>query len=215
VIGALFPDGVVVVVADAALAREPLDPAEAALTTRMAEARRREFALGRACARHALAALGVSGPVLRGDDRAPIWPAGVVGSLTHCDELCAAAVARVGEIVALGLDAELDAPLSERMGRRICTPAERLHLARLPGREPGVWEKLAFSAKESFYKAWYTLAHTGLGFRDVELRVDPDAARFSVRVLRDDKPGPRSAHGRFAFAPPHVVTAVTLRRGEP
>jgi 4'-phosphopantetheinyl transferase EntD len=214
VIEALFPEGVVVVVAGAAQAGEPLHPAEAALAGRMGDARRHEFALGRACARHALAVLGVPGPVLRGDDRAPIWPPGVVGSLTHCDALCAAAVAREGDIVAIGLDAELDAPLSDRLARRVCTSAERLHLARLPGREPGAWGKLAFSAKESFYKAWYTLARTGLGFRDVEVSIDPDAARFSVRVLRGDKPGPRTAQGRFAFAPPHVVTAVAIRRGE-
>jgi 4'-phosphopantetheinyl transferase EntD len=213
-IDALFPEGVVVAVASASMAGEPLHPAEAALAERMGDARRREFALGRACARHALAELGVSGPVLRGSDRAPIWPPGVVGSLTHCDALCAAAVARCGEVVALGLDAELDAPLGERVGRRVCTPAERSHVASLPGREPGVWEKLVFSAKESFYKAWYPLAHARLGFQDVELRIDPDAFRFCVRLLRDDKPGPRSARGRFAFAKAHVVTAVTLLRGE-
>jgi 4'-phosphopantetheinyl transferase EntD len=214
VIEALFPEGVVVVVATDPLAREPLHPDEAALAVRMGEARRREFALGRACARHALVRLGVPGPVLRGPDRAPVWPQGVVGSLTHCDLLCAAAVARSGDIVAIGLDAETDEPLSPRMGQRVCTEAERLHLARLPRRPAGTWEKLVFSAKESFYKAWYTIARSGLGFRDVEVHVDPGAGGFSARVLRDDKPGPRGGHGRFAFAPPHVVTAVVLLRGD-
>ncbi len=211
----LFPAGVVTVLASAAMAEEPLHPDEQPFAAATSEPRRREFALGRACARHALARLGVSGPVLRGDDRAPIWPRGVVGSLTHCDQLCAAAVAHRERVLSLGLDAELDSPLRERVAQRICTPDERAHLAELPEILPSGWEKLAFSAKESFYKAYYPVARSFLGFHDVGLRFDPEAQSFEVRLLRDDKPGPRRASGRFALAPPHVITAVTLPHRTP
>lgn len=211
-IEALFPPEVVTVEASEALAREPLHPDEAALAVGMSEARRQEFALGRACARHALARLGRPGPVLRRDDRAPIWPEGVVGSLTHCDGFCAAAVAKRGSVVALGLDAELDKPLRDRVGARVCTASERAHVADLPMLEPARWEKLVFSAKESFYKAYFPVARSFLGFQDVALRFDPEAQRFEARLLRDDKPGPRHASGRFALAAPHLITAVTLPR---
>jgi 4'-phosphopantetheinyl transferase EntD len=214
VIEALFPPGVVTVRAEEPMAREPLHPDEAALAVGMSDARRAEFALGRACARHALARLGLRGPVLRGADRAPIWPEGVVGSLTHCDDFCAAAVAERGAVLALGLDAESDAPLRDRVAKRICTPSERAHVAGLSGPDPALWEKLLFSAKESFYKAYFTLAQTFLGFQDVEIRLDPRAERFGVQVLREDKPGPHRATGRFALASPHVITAVTLLRDE-
>ncbi len=211
----LFPEGVIIVQAGDAKAEEPLHPDEQPFTARMSEPRRREFALGRTCARHALARLGVSGPVLRGDDRAPIWPPGVVGSLTHADNFCAAAVAHSEEVLSLGLDAELDDPLRERVAQRICTPDERAHLAELPELLPSGWEKLVFSAMESFYKAYYPVARSFLGFHDVGLRFDPEAQSFDARLLRDDKPGPRRASGRFAIAPPHVITAVTLPHPTP
>lgn len=213
-IEALFPPEVVTVEASEALAREPMHPDEAALAVSMSEARQQEFALGRACARHALARLGVRGPVLRSHDRAPIWPEGVVGTLTHCDGFCAAAVARRDSVVALGLDAELDTPLRDRVGERVCTASERAHVTGLPILEPARWEKLVFSAKESFYKAYFGLTQTFLGFQDVELCIDVDAGRFEARLLREDKPGPRRASGRFALAPPHVITAVTLLRDQ-
>jgi 4'-phosphopantetheinyl transferase EntD len=213
VIGPLFPPGVVTVVADETMADEPLHPEEARLAEHMSETRRGEFALGRACARRALAQLGISGPVLRDEGRAPIWPEGVVGSLTHCDDFCAAAVALRGEVLAIGIDAEPDTPLRDRVGARVCTAAEREHLAGLPGLEPARWEKLVFSAKESFYKAYFSLARSFLGFHDVEVRLDAEAESFEAVVLRHDKPGPHRAKGRFALAPPHVLTAVTLLRG--
>src|SRR5690242_4153856 len=71
-----------------------LFPAEAAQIQGAVEARRREFATGRHCARQALAALGVPAtPLLSGGHREPLWPAGVVGSITHCTGYRAAAVA--------------------------------------------------------------------------------------------------------------------------
>lgn len=74
---------------------------------RAVEGRRREFTTSRACARAALMQLGwrpraiPAGP--RGD---PHWPVGIVGSITHCDGYRAAAVGRVTDFVAIGIDAE-------------------------------------------------------------------------------------------------------------
>ena len=54
-----------------------------------------------------MAALGVRGdPVRRGADRAPQWPAGLVGSITHTVGYSAAVVARQGSLLSLGIDAE-------------------------------------------------------------------------------------------------------------
>lgn len=74
--------------------------------------RQREFATARSCARTALARLGVPPvPVLASPRGAPRWPAGVVGSITHCDGYRAAAVAYTRDVVSLGIDAEPDEPL--------------------------------------------------------------------------------------------------------
>jgi 4'-phosphopantetheinyl transferase EntD len=214
VIETLFPADVIAVEATAEMAEEPLHSEEAASTGRMSSDRLREFALGRACARAALGRLGAPlGPVLRGDDRAPVWPPGVVGSLSHCEGFCGVVVARQGAILGLGLDVERDAPLSTRAAERICTPAERDHLAGLPGRSVEAWAKLVFSAKESFYKCYYPLARKRLGFRDAAVRIDPEAQRFAVELVREDAPaaaGARHFTGHFRLAPPHVLTGVTL-----
>src|SRR5688500_12466696 len=65
--------------------------------------RRREFGTVRYCARRALRQLGVPPvAILPGADRAPRWPAGVVGSMTHCAGYRAAVVARSHELGGVG-----------------------------------------------------------------------------------------------------------------
>jgi 4'-phosphopantetheinyl transferase EntD len=212
---ALFPDEVVFVRADAELESEPLLAAEAAQARRMAAPRRREFALGRACARRALAELGFRDqPLLRGADRAPRWPAGIVGSLTHTQGFCAAAVARRGGLLALGLDAECER-LSPRAAQRVLAAAEREQLGQLPSPPACGSETLGFSAKESVFKALYPLSGVRLGFRDASLEFDPTARRFRVRLRPEREsalPAGTWLEGRYLVAEPYVVTSVVVRR---
>ena len=67
--------------------------------------RQREFAAGRAAAHTAMANLGVPPQaILNGDDRAPIWPEGLTGSITHTRGCAIAIVARNSDVRALGID---------------------------------------------------------------------------------------------------------------
>src|ERR671914_1172478 len=87
---------------------------EAAAVAGAGAERRREFGTVRYCARKALRQLGVPAvPILPDVDRAPRWPVGVVGSMTHCAGYRAAAVARSGELCGLGIDAEPGRPLPD------------------------------------------------------------------------------------------------------
>src|SRR5690348_13963037 len=88
-----------------------ISAAEAADVARAVLGRRVAFATGRACARRALARLEVTAFDLRnGLDRAPRWPTGIVGSITHTGPApggyCAVVVGRSRELAALGVDAE-------------------------------------------------------------------------------------------------------------
>src|SRR5262245_29080334 len=68
------------------------------------EVRVREFTLGRLCARRALEALGHAPvPILRGPGREPLWPDGLVGSITHTRRYCAAVVAPRTRLVSVGI----------------------------------------------------------------------------------------------------------------
>jgi 4'-phosphopantetheinyl transferase EntD len=85
-----------------------LFPSEAALLVTAVEKRRQEFATVRHCARLALAELGVApAPILPGIRGAPIWPDGIVGSMTHCTGYRAAAVGRTTQVGGIGIDAEV------------------------------------------------------------------------------------------------------------
>ncbi|MBM2619661.1 4'-phosphopantetheinyl transferase superfamily protein [Actinoplanes sp. LDG1-06] len=165
---------------------DELFPEEAAVVAKAVAKRQAEFATVRWCARQALARLGVtSGPIVPGERGAPSWPAGVVGSMTHCLGYRAAAVARRGEVTSIGVDAEPAAPLPDGVLEAIARPAETEMLARLAAREPGIhWDRLLFSAKESVYKAWFPVAGTFLEFHEAELVVDPAAGTFTARLLQ-------------------------------
>lgn len=193
-----------------------LFPEEEEIVGRSVEARRREFVTGRTCAREALALLGVppraipSGP--KGD---PVWPEGVVGSITHCDGYRACAVALRSDLVTLGVDAEVDAALPDGLLGDIALPEERRRLAALEREQPGQsWDRLLFSIKESVYKAWFPLAERWLGFEDATVTIDPAESTFSARLLVS---GPRLGEseltgfsGRWTIAEGVILTAIAV-----
>ena len=222
-IESLFPAAVTTLEATPAMWSAPLLPEEeACLSPRAVAKRRREFAAGRACARAALARLGVVDfPLRSGPDRTPLWPPDIVGSLSHCADFCGVAVARRGTIAGLGLDVERARPLQDRVAEMICTEAERNRLARLSGLPAGLWAMLVFCAKESTYKCFYPVARMHLDFHDVEIDPDPKAGTFTARVLRARgtaggaaDPPIRSMRGRFAWTDAHVFAGVTLTASE-
>lgn len=162
-----------------------LFPEEAALLVRAVDKRRREFTTGRHCARSALAALGVAPvPILPGERGAPQWPAGTVGSITHCAGYRAAAVAHAREVLTIGLDAEPNQLLPDEVLTMVSLPGERARLRDLAAAEPGTcWDRLLFSAKESVYKAWFPLARRWLGFEDAEITINAADGTFEARLL--------------------------------
>ncbi len=184
--------------------------AEEPLVEGAAQARVEQFTAGRVCARVALGRLGVASrtPILRGEDRTPIWPPGFVGSITHTDTWCAAAVARADELRSIGIDLEPATPLKEALWRRVCTPRERDWLAGLS--EPGLTGKVLFSAKESVYKCQYPITTQFLGFHAVELEIDDGAFRATFQQAAGEfQPGDVMS-GRYLVEEGLVASACEL-----
>jgi 4'-phosphopantetheinyl transferase EntD len=206
---AILPPGIVVEADAGRDPTPPLWPSEAQQLADAVPSRRHEFAVTRACAHRALARLGCPpAPLLKGPDRAPCWPAGVVGSLTHCSGYHAAAATCDPSIAALGIDAELHAALPDGVASLVITAADR---DRLPTAAGVHWERVVFSAKESVFKAWWPLTRTWLGFADATIDLDP--ANGSFRAQLHHPPGspataPASLSGRFATTDDLVLTAV-------
>lgn len=211
----LLPSSVVVVESRSALWDEPLLPAEAASLGEVPPERHREFAAGRACARHALALLGVEGfPIVAGADRVPIWPPGFTGSITHCAGFAVAAVARTETFDAVGVDVETAALLDERTLEVVCTASERAAIARAPTTrlERGVWAKVFYSAKETAYKCAYTCDRVFLDYHDLEVSVDPDSGEFDVVVTPAAETGAPARHvrGKFVVESGYVAAAAVI-----
>lgn len=166
-----------------------LFPEEEAALGNAVEKRRREFITARACAREALAGLGLAAqPIPAGPRGEPIWPAGIVGSITHCAGYRACAVARASELLTVGVDAEPDAALPTGVLADIALPEERRWVEEAMGAYPGTsWDRLLFSIKESIYKAWFPLTGSWLGFEDAAVSVDRAGGTFAANLL---VPGP-------------------------
>jgi 4'-phosphopantetheinyl transferase EntD len=211
VISDILPPGVVAEETFTDVSGPVLFPAEEAVLARSVDKRRREFTTGRACARAALARLGVPPvPILPGERGAPQWPAGIVGSITHCDGYRAAAVGWAHDVSALGLDAEPNEPLPAGVLAIVTLPAERERLAALAEQAPGVcWDRLLFCAKEAVYKAWYPLTGRWLGFEQADVTIDPGTGRFTAQLLARDSPRD-SFTGRWLAQNGLILTTVVL-----
>ena len=192
-----------------------LYPEEARCIRGAVPRRQREFAQGRLCARRALAALGIPRfPLLKGDDRVPIWPDGVVGSITHGGGYCAVAVARRKEISGLGIDVETEEPLGRELIPLVCVEAERRRLEQSPEGSRGATAKLLFSAKESVFKCVYPITGIFLDFHDCEVVLDEVSGAFTA-VLRNPTLPERwkgiTLHGRFARDSGRLFTGIARR----
>ena len=188
-------------------------PEEVRAVNRATPARKREFVTGRACARVALSDLGLAmGPIPRGANREPQWPAGIVGSITHCAGYVAAAVARTDDIRGIGMDAEPNEHLEPEVIRMIAVEEEIEKLRALG--TTACWDRLLFSAKESVFKVWFPMTERWLDFRDVNVTFLPEAGCFHAEI-RVCKATGGEAHrgwmdGKFVVRERVLLSAVVL-----
>lgn len=151
---------------------------------RFSAGRRRDFAHGRYCARLALGRLGIERVAIGvGASREPLWPPGIIGSITHSSDLAAAAVCRDDELTGLGIDCERIGRIDDKLLERICLAGEVSGL-----REAGYGTEHAdvlFSAKESVYKCIWPAIRRFVGFHDVAISLDRESRRFRVAPASD------------------------------
>ncbi|HTK65606.1 MAG TPA: 4'-phosphopantetheinyl transferase superfamily protein [Pseudonocardia sp.] len=214
--------------------REPAGLPEERAAIAHALASRRDDYLGvRDCARTALAALGFAPvPIGTGPKREPIWPEGIVGSLTHCAGYRAAAVARSRRMRSVGIDAEPHERLPAGVLETVGLPEEVRAIAALDRSDPRThWDRVLFCAKEAVYKAWYPLTGEWLGFEEASVSIETTGhdlrrhhgslhgGRFSARLLR---PGPTvddapltCFDGRWTVASGLIATVVLVPAAAP
>ena len=165
-------------------------PCPAKLITAV-EKRRGEFLAGRAMAKAALCLLGLEAQEIPiGPDRAPIWPAGSIGSISHARGHAAAIVMRAGEARHLGADIEAYAsPRAQAAIAKIAlTDTDRAVLQGYDNLPAAHLAALIFSAKETLFKALYPVVRAHFGFEAASLAAPPEGGRLALRLTRDLHP---------------------------
>lgn len=187
--------------------------------------RQMEFRAGRECALRALKSLIQNAPdelsrdmasIAIGPGREPVWPRGIVGTITHTQDLASAAVARTSDASGIGFD--IEPVMSEENAAawmpRIAAPDEVGELARQMEWSPAMALTVIFSAKETVYKCLYPQVRRYFGFRAAAIELADDAhGLFSVRLLETLTPvlvAGRSFEGRFDLRDGVVGTAMVL-----
>lgn len=159
-----------------------IHPEEEIHVARSAEKRRRDFALGRACARAALAGLGHGEAAIgKGENGAPLWPPGITGSITHTQGYAAALVGESGRFAGIGIDAERAGGVTGDLWPRLLSLSEQQWLETYA--DPLLAATLLFSAKEACYKAWGL--KEALPFREIEVALEDGgfvATRADARI---------------------------------
>jgi 4'-phosphopantetheinyl transferase EntD len=198
-----------------------LFPQEEAVLSRAVDKRRREFRTVRHCARQALRELGLSPvAVLSGEHREPLWPPGVVGSMTHCSGYRAAALACSRDMLTIGIDAEPHQPLPPDVLGVIALAEEKVRISELTAANGALhWDRILFCAKETVYKAWFPLMQCWLGFHDASLTIAPNPLNpaegaFSAHLLVSGPPiagQPLTEFiGRWLVRDRLVITAIAI-----
>jgi enterobactin synthetase component D len=179
--------------------------------------RQLEYLIGRYAATLACRDAGAVGDVeiAMSSDRSPIWPLGLVGSITHADGFVSAAVADSKAIRSLGIDSEkiMTAKTLSSIGKMVASESERA-IGRLIELSESEMITLLFSAKESIYKSLYPMVNCFFDFDDVEIyRIDGHKKHFFFRLNRDLSSEfcvGFCGTGRFVFEKEYVHTAVEV-----
>lgn len=161
-------------------------------------ARLREFKAGRSAARAAMVEMGQPEAAIPiGQDRAPIWPENVIGSISHCAGACVAIAASTVNFQGLGLDIEPKEPLSEDLWEIVLRPNELELLLQIPATVRGISALRTFVAKEAVYKAQYAKSRQLFDFQT--LSVAHIGELFTARFERNIAgfPAASAIVGRF------------------
>lgn len=178
--------------------------------------RRAEFFAGRILALQGLQELGVKGGAVSQDDRRPVWPSGIVGSITHTTGLAAALVARVEGVRGIGVDIEecMTEEVADRIATRIVYPTDWSAIEDLVQLKKHQQATLVFSAKESIYKCLNPLTGVFFGFEDASIvSVNGDLCQLRFRLnktLSEEFAQGYEGVVRYHVAPEHITTVALL-----
>jgi enterobactin synthetase component D len=177
--------------------------------------RSREFLLGRLCASEAH-------KILEGKDlfnvsvssnRAPLWPNGIVGSISHDKVWVGAAVAKTSDLLGIGIDFEIKGRAKLNLKNQITSNYD---ISTHEGLSETELLTMIFSMKECLYKALYPLVNKFFGFEDAAVtEINTQEGTFEIKLLtklsEQFRPGEYYLFkGRFVILPESVLAALEI-----
>ena len=172
----------------------------------MGQARRDSFSSGRYCVRAVQTELGVPSQGIERIERAPIWPQGCTGSISHSPSLAVAVLST--SLTGVGVDLERQGRVTGKIWPKVFIEEETAWLAAAPE----FCADLMFSAKEAGYKAIYPLGQRFIGFHEARIEIDLARRQFRIKYL-----GSHTANklldagtGYWHLGQGHVLTIFTM-----
>ena len=203
----LFPKNVNSEISDLISDKVELLPAEATISQRYSPKRLREFTTGRVNARHLLERYNIQGyPLLPNADRAPIWPPGIIGSISHCNDRCGVIVTESKHYRSIGFDVENKRDFNYSARKFICTNEEEQWLLTQPESSRSQKLLLIFSIKESLYKCLYQADGIKLGFKNVSAIPDDKTDSFLLNFVANEYKKYNHIKTRFTMSKQHIYT---------
>jgi len=180
---------------------------EEAFIMNAVEKRKSEYRTGRHTAREALNELNIPPCAIpSGVEREPLWPKGVVGSISHCSKLCVAAVGPDSRFLSIGVDVEPNKPLPPDVQPIVVNDED--HWKYSQPKHSKDFDVLTFSAKESIFKCIFPIFRLYLDFKDVSLTIDQSNNSFNAklpeRISNEVKINP--IHGIYSINTKFVFT---------
>ena len=155
--------------------------------------REQEYSLGRYCAKQAINAIGIDCNEIQSSSYGfPIWPKGIVGSISHSKGTCLSAVAKSENFQTIGIDVEQFNRMKERSLERITHPKEIAEIGSDLKKAT-----LLFSIKEAFYKAQFPIYKTHLNFKDLAFSYDFSSQQAELIWLSDKSPIAQSDYSKW------------------
>ncbi len=176
--------------------------------------RQLEYAAGRIAARKAIEATGHNSEFPKtGDARQPLWPNGLVGSISHTDAIAVAVVALLDNFDGVGLDVERMQEIDLSTAEQFLTQRELTSLADSANDIERFALLRAFSYKEALYKCVYPKIQKYIDFLEVEL--DYHEGRILASCVDEDHPASGLVSeiiGDSRIVGNHVISACWLPR---
>lgn len=193
---------------------------QALLSPHCAPEVRLAFSLGRECAHRALQQLKIDSdvPILRRQDKSPLWPEGVCGSISHTKKsqltVAVAAAGRKSNVRSIGIDIEdLERKMSTAVIQKITVEAERRWLQNFDEVARQQQAVRIFSAKEAIFKLLGPLTKEAKTFDSAVLIPNASKGGFDLELRAGLLPGSRTATQHWVSVQESdglVLTAVIL-----